>query len=151
MYAVDSRGLTTAVLRNIMPKTRSVQVNSDPSGLQVLIDEFPVVTTPMTITTWARHNLRLDVSDQPPNMVKSWSDGGACSHPKKIVARNGTVTRLWVTFAEGSSLPPLTDPVRECCSSQNRCRRCKGHCQQSHTECQSGLVCHNKSGTYVVK
>jgi hypothetical protein len=143
MYAVDSRGLTTAVSRNVMPKTRSVKVNSDPSGLQVLIDEFPVVT-PMTITTWARHNLRLDVSDQPPYMFKSWSDGGARSHAKKIVARNGTITRLWVTFAEGSSLPPLKDPVREC-SSQNRCGRCEGHCQ-SNTECHSGLVCYDKGG-----
>ena len=143
MYAVDSRGLTTTISRKIKPKTRSVRVNSDPSGLQVLVDEFPVVT-PRTITTWARHNLRLDVVDQPPYAFKSWSDGGARKHTKKIIARNGTLTRLWVTFVKGASAPPLKVPVREC-SSRNPCGRCEGHCQSSD-ECQSGLVCYDKGG-----
>ena len=143
MYAVDSRGLTTTVSRKIRPKIRSVRVNSDPSGLEVLVDEFPVVT-PGTIKTWYRHTLRLDVSDQYPFMFKSWSDGGARRHTKKILAWNTTITSLTVTFARDVNPPPLMVPVREC-STDNPCQRCEGHCEDSR-ECESGLVCYDKGG-----
>ena len=143
MYAVDSRGLTTTVSRKIMPMTRKVAVQSVPSGLKVLIDDFPVIT-PRTITTWARHKLRLEVSDQPPYIFKSWSDGGARRHIKEITAASGTITTLTVTFSQGSSAPKFKLPVPDC-SSQNRCGRCEGHCQSS-AECQSGLVCYDKGG-----
>jgi PKD repeat protein len=143
MYAVDSRGLTTTVSRMIMPMLRQVAVKSVPSGLKVLIDEFPVVT-PTNLTTWARHKLRLDVVDQPPYIFKSWSNGGARKKTKYINTANGTLTTVSVTFTQVSLAPPFKLPVRDC-SSQNRCGRCEGHCADS-TECQSGLVCYNKGG-----
>lgn len=143
MYAVDSRGLTTTVSRKIKPKTRLVRVTSVPSGLKVLVDEFPVVT-PQTITTWARHYLRLDVDDQYPYVFKSWSDGGARRHTKKIIASNWTLTKVSVTFAKSADAPPLKEPVRDC-SVQNPCGRCEGHCD-TDADCKGSLVCYEKGG-----
>ncbi|KAI2511401.1 Glucose Sorbosone dehydrogenase [Fragilaria crotonensis] len=143
MYAVDRRGLTTKISRMIKPQTRFVRVNSVPSGLEVLVDEFPVVT-PKTITTWARHNLRFDIDDQPPYEFKSWSDGGNRRHTKKITATNSTLTTVTATFSKGSSAPPLQEPVRDC-SSSRPCGRCEGDCD-TDADCMGDLVCFDKGG-----
>ena len=142
MYAVDSKGLTTTVSRKIMPMTREVAVESVPSGLEVMIDEFPVVT-PSTITTWAGHDLRLDVADHPPYIFESWSDGGARRHTSKISVANATITTFSVTFSR-ETFSLLVDTVRNC-SSTDKCGMCEGHCEKDD-ECEDMLFCYRKGG-----
>jgi PKD repeat protein len=75
MYATDDNGLTTTVSRNIQPKKVILDIDSSPQGLQVLVDEFPVVT-PANITSWVNHKLRLNVDDQGHHVFDSWSING---------------------------------------------------------------------------
>jgi hypothetical protein len=63
LYAVDSDGVTTTISCNVKLKQVWIDIDSSPQGLQILVDEFAVVT-PGTITSWENHNLRLDVQDQ---------------------------------------------------------------------------------------
>ena len=73
MYAVNYDGLTTTVSRDIMPQLASLQIDTDPSGLQVLISGSPV-TTRKTIFSGENHELGLIVEDQPPYSFTSWSN-----------------------------------------------------------------------------
>jgi hypothetical protein len=82
MYAEDKDGLITTVSRILKPEIVKLNITSVPSGMQVLIDDYPV-TTPKMITSWAKHDLRLNVKDDAPYVFKSWSDGGARSHISK--------------------------------------------------------------------
>lgn len=98
MTAVDSNGLTTVVSRNVLPKKVFININSRPSGLQVLVDEF-AVTTPAKITSWAQHNLRLNVQDQVPHIFDAWSFGGPRKTVFKVPAsgmQNASIVAIFV-------------------------------------------------------
>ena len=56
MYATDSYGLVTNVTRNIYPKKVYITIDSSPRGLEVLVDEYPVIT-PRNITSWENHKM----------------------------------------------------------------------------------------------
>ena len=74
MYATDFSGVTTTISRNVQPKKVLIDIDSNPRGLSVLVDEFSVIT-PTTITSWQNHNLRLNVNDQGGNIFSKWSIG----------------------------------------------------------------------------
>jgi PKD repeat protein len=144
MYAEDKDGLITTVSRILKPEIVKLNITSVPSGMQVLIDDYPV-TTPKMITSWAKHDLRLNVKDDAPYVFKSWSDGGARSHTVNLPI--GSSKSFQVTFVKGSTTNaniPLVKQVRAC-SSSNKCGRCEGHCESS-VECQGSLVCFKKGG-----
>ena len=147
MYAVDSDGLTTKVSRIVNPKKVNVRIDSVPSGLEVLVDEFPV-TTPKTIVSWENHELHLDVKDQSSFVFKSWSDGGSRAHSITVPTSSSITPSFTANYAQkssgaGESLPRVA--VTRDCSTTNKCGRCEGHCQ-SDSECQGSLVCFKKGG-----
>jgi PKD repeat protein len=144
MTARDENGLTTSISRRINPKIVLVDVDSSPQGLEVMLDEYPVVT-PATITTWENHDLRLDVLDQFPFIFDSWFDGGARSHPIRIPPASSSNLLVSVSFTE-SSVPtlPFASVVRDC-TAVDPCNRCEGHCQND-SECDGALVCYKKGG-----
>jgi hypothetical protein len=49
MYVSDSSGVTTTVSRNVQPKKVLIDIDSNPRGFNIMVDEFPVIT-PTTIT-----------------------------------------------------------------------------------------------------
>jgi PKD repeat protein len=146
MYAVDSDGLTSEVSRIVNPRIVLVDIDSNPRGLDILVDEFRV-ETPNTITSWASHNLRLDVEDQVPYFFTSWSDGGARSHKMNIPAyatRNPYISANFTVDWSFNLPAALVLPVRNC-STAGKCGRCEGHCEND-SECLGALVCIRKDG-----
>lgn len=110
MYATDSYGLVTNVTRNIYPKKVFITIDSRPSGMEVLVDEYPVIT-PRNITSWENHKLRLNVFDQNNLTFASWSIGGARKTNFTVPARNVTNPIISVSFSSNiSTAAPTTSP-----------------------------------------
>lgn len=81
MYATDASGLVSTTSRNVQPKLVELCVDSEPQGLEIFVDEHPIVT-PLRITSWINHDLRLrspmfqDLNGTIDNSTFSfWSDG----------------------------------------------------------------------------
>jgi glucose/arabinose dehydrogenase/PKD repeat protein len=81
MYATDANGLVSATSRNIQPRIVELCVDSEPQGLEIFVDEFPIVT-PLRIASWVNHDLRIrtpmfqDMNGNISNSTfLSWSDG----------------------------------------------------------------------------
>lgn len=111
LKAVDSTGLSTEVTRIIEPLKVNVEFDSDPSGLELILDGYKV-TTPYTAVTWANHELKLEARNQGNNMFTNWSDGGGKSHFIKVGNKTTSYTALFrpldlmPVFKSGSA--PLT-------------------------------------------
>lgn len=73
MYATDSNGLFAEAVRNVYPRKVEVCIDSEPQGLEVFVDEYPI-TTPLLITSWVNHDLRLRVAEQNGFSFFSWND-----------------------------------------------------------------------------
>ena len=101
MYATDGDGLTTTISRNIQPKKVIIDIDSDPQGLQVLVDEFAVVT-PANITSWVNHDLRLNVNNQGEYVFESWSIGGNKKTTFKVPDEQTTNLYILATFMKDS-------------------------------------------------
>ena len=111
MYATDSYGLVTNVTRNIFPKKVFITIDSSPRGLEVLVDEYPVIT-PRNITSWENHKLRFNVFDQKNLTFASWSIGGARKTNFTVPARNLTNPTISVTFRSNiSTSAPTAAPT----------------------------------------
>ena len=108
MYAADSNGVTTTISRNVPPKKVLINIDSNPRGLSVLVDEFSVVT-PATITSWQNHTLRFNVNDQMGNIFSSWSIGSSRKTTFKVPAAGGSTNPTIVAFF--TSLPVPSEPV----------------------------------------
>mmetsp|Transcript_22440 Transcript_22440/g.62495 ORF Transcript_22440/g.62495 Transcript_22440/m.62495 type:complete len:867 (-) Transcript_22440:179-2779(-) len=81
MYATDSNGLVSTMSRNVYPRIVELCIDSEPQGLEVYVDEYPIVT-PLRITSWVNHDLRLRTpfiqeinGTDGENIFMSWSDG----------------------------------------------------------------------------
>jgi hypothetical protein len=73
MYATDSNGLVSETIRNVYPRTVEVCIDSEPQGLEVYVDEYPI-KTPLMITSWVNHDLRLRVAAPEGFSFYSWND-----------------------------------------------------------------------------
>jgi len=102
----DSGGLTTTVYRDIVPVVSTVTLQTNPPGLQVLLDGMPQ-TGPTAFDGVAGMVRSLDaVSPQTVNGTTytfvSWSDGGAIAHTISTPSTNQTFT---ATFQVSSAAP----------------------------------------------
>jgi glucose/arabinose dehydrogenase len=87
----DSSGLTHSVFRDVLPTVETITLDTNPSGLQIKLDDQPQ-TTPQSISSVVGIIRTLSaVSPQQLNgqwyEFDSWSDGGAATH---TVNRGGT-------------------------------------------------------------
>jgi PKD repeat protein len=113
LYATDSFGLVTTISRDVVPKKVFLSINSTPSGLEVLVDEYPVIT-PRTITSWENHKLRLNALDQSNFTFSSWSTGGDRKTNFTVPARQDINPTITATFTSDISEPvsaPVAAPV----------------------------------------
>ena len=109
MYARDSNGLVTTISRNVLPKQVTMKFDTVPSGLEVLLDDYPV-TTPAEIVSWENHKLRVGVKDQPLFKFGNWSDGGSRNHEILVPSSTSNRDREFVVTFEGPD-PVIQFPV----------------------------------------
>jgi len=103
MYATDSNGLVSTASRNVQPRLVELCVDSEPQGLEIFVDEYPIVT-PLRITSWVNHDLRLrtplfqDMNGTIVNSTfSSWSDG-SLSEDREIRLLPDSNTGLVASF-----------------------------------------------------
>jgi hypothetical protein len=92
----DSAGLTHTSFRDILPRTSTITLATNPAGLQLTIDGQPV-TTPVQIVSVVGLTRTLGVVS--PQLVggvsyqfSAWSDAGAATHSISTPATNTTYT-----------------------------------------------------------
>ena len=103
MHATDADGLMTTISRNVQPKKVIIDIDSNPQGLQVLVDEFGVVT-PANITSWVNHKLRLNTVEQGEYNFQSWSMGGDQKTVFTVPDEQSKNLYILATFAKGSDV-----------------------------------------------
>mmetsp|Transcript_29124 Transcript_29124/g.32691 ORF Transcript_29124/g.32691 Transcript_29124/m.32691 type:complete len:901 (-) Transcript_29124:137-2839(-) len=102
MYATDLNGLVSTSTRNVYPRLVEVCVDSEPQGLEVYVDEYPI-TTPLRITSWVNHELRLrTTTNQDLHTFSSWSDG-IVTNDREIRLRDGTNPGVVASFCVGGN------------------------------------------------
>ena len=74
LTAEDEFGLTETESIDVQPTIIMVNVTTQPSGLEIVIDDYDI-EAPQLITSWEGFNLPVTVADQPPYLFKEWSDG----------------------------------------------------------------------------
>ena len=74
LKATDDNGLTAEVDRLVQPLKINVDIESDPPGIEVIVDAYPLKTSEQ-IVSWKSHKLNVFAKDQPPFKFKSWWDG----------------------------------------------------------------------------
>ncbi|KAL3919376.1 MAG: hypothetical protein SGILL_003784 [Bacillariaceae sp.] len=87
MRATDSNGLTTEVQRDVWPRTVTINIETDPEGLEVVVDDYAVLA-PQEIVSWVNFNLPLHIRDQPPFLFKGWSDGSTSPSLNRTLLSN---------------------------------------------------------------
>ncbi len=106
----DSGGLAHSSFRDILPRTSTLTLQTNPSGLQLKLDGQPV-TSPYSFVGVVGITRTLEaVSPQTLGgttyVFSSWSDGGAASHSISTPATNTTYTALYNSGA-GDTTPPI--------------------------------------------
>ena len=131
LTATDSNGFSATTSIHVMPRLVLLSFDTDPSGLELLLDGY-LVKTPELVTTWANHPLQVEANDQDSLYFKQWSDDGTAKHtittlePSNSTATPGTVPHYVATF--DSCRPFLKE-----CQSNTDC--CSGYCQSKDHIC----------------
>ncbi len=112
----DSSGLTTTVTRDITPRVATVSLQSNPTGLGLLLDGTPV-TAPVSVPNVVGM-IRSIGAPSPQTLAgtqytfASWSDGGAATHEITVPATNTTFTATYTGAPGGGPLANGTYRVR---------------------------------------
>jgi hypothetical protein len=101
----DSGGLTNEVVRDVNPRTVTLSLATNPTGLQVTLDGQPM-TTPLNVTGVVGIERSLGVvspqtSGGTTYVFSSWSDGGAATHTISTPAANTTYTASYAASSSG--------------------------------------------------
>jgi hypothetical protein len=106
LTATDSKGATASKSVDINPNLGSFTVQSNPAGLQLLLDGGPITSGTVITGTVAQPRTIGVVSPQTVGSTNytfsSWSDGGAASHTITIPTTSATYT---ANFAAQGVLP----------------------------------------------
>lgn len=76
-------GLTTEVSRLIYPKLVVVTIDTEPSGLEILVQHEPF-KSPIDIWSWWNHSLHLKAEDHLPFVFKAWSDSSTGNRERAV-------------------------------------------------------------------
>jgi PKD repeat protein len=90
-------GLSTSVMRDIMPRLSYLDIASEPSGLQVSVDGS-LVTTPANVMSWENHKLHVGIKDQGVNVFREWSSGENREHIVTLSPRNTQIPKITAYF-----------------------------------------------------
>eukprot|EP00339_Tiarina_fusa_P008648 CAMPEP_0117064042 /NCGR_PEP_ID=MMETSP0472-20121206/44712_1 /TAXON_ID=693140 ORGANISM="Tiarina fusus, Strain LIS" /NCGR_SAMPLE_ID=MMETSP0472 /ASSEMBLY_ACC=CAM_ASM_000603 /LENGTH=829 /DNA_ID=CAMNT_0004783995 /DNA_START=45 /DNA_END=2532 /DNA_ORIENTATION=+ len=84
----DANGVSETLSRIVMPKMVTLEFDTEPSGLELLLDDY-TVTTPIEVVSWENHQLQAEAYDQVPWLWMSWSDDGSRRHAISVPAQGG--------------------------------------------------------------
>jgi hypothetical protein len=78
MTATDNIGIQSTVSRNVYPMIIEICIDSEPQGLEIFVDQYPI-QTPMRITSWVNHDLQLRTDNAQETLdgvlhFSAWSD-----------------------------------------------------------------------------
>lgn len=94
LTATDPKtNLTRTIIRDIMPKTKTLYFGTDPPGLELTLDGFDIKTpdeagVPLEVITWINHNFTIDAKDQGDMVFESWSNGFRERYSKEVVRQH---------------------------------------------------------------
>ena len=103
LSATDSQGLSGSTTLRLDPMTVQINLQSSPSGLQLIYSDI-TVTTPVSITTVVNSQHLLQAPSPQGNATfASWSDGGAQNHTITMGTTAATYTASYTTTGGGST------------------------------------------------
>lgn len=123
MYATDSNGLISKTSRNVYPSLIGVCIDSEPQGLEIFVDEYPI-KTPLQITSWVNHELRLRTTTQDEFKFSSWSDGIAIDD-REMRLINGTNPGVVASFCNDGNNTCQTEAKSRAASDIYLIPRCQ--------------------------
>jgi hypothetical protein len=104
LTATDANGLETTVTLDIQPKLVSLDFDTEPSGLEVVVYDY-VIKTPQRVVAWENHELTISApAADGPYEFDSWSDGGAPSHDITVPALQDNEIPFYVVSTTKASL-----------------------------------------------
>jgi glucose/arabinose dehydrogenase len=109
LHVVDSQGLFTEVTRDVLPRTSTMTLQTNPTGLQLTIDGQPI-TAPSAVV--GVENVQRTIGAPSPQgafTFQSWSDGGAQTHTISTPVNDTTYT---ATFSGGPTNTPTRTPTK---------------------------------------
>ena len=115
LVVTDSRGAKDTAYTDILPRTSTITLNTNPQGLKLSLDGQPIIT-PFTVTSVEGMLRTLDViSPQTINNVytfnyNNWSQGGyktqTITTPASNVTYKANFYYLKINFQDSSTIPP---------------------------------------------
>jgi glucose/arabinose dehydrogenase len=100
LTVTDPVGLTHSVYRDLLPRTSTITLQTNPAGLQVTLDGQPVIAPSSTLSVVGVRRTLGVVSPQNVGgtnyVFSSWSDGGAATHTITTPSSNTTYTATYV-------------------------------------------------------
>jgi hypothetical protein len=98
LTVTDSAGQSTTAIRDVLPRTVSLTLNTQPGGLQLTLDGQPVAA-PHTFAAVVGMFRSIGAPNQNAQGVnytfRSWSDGGAQTHNITVPALAKTYTAVY--------------------------------------------------------
>jgi glucose/arabinose dehydrogenase len=99
LTAVDSRGLTSVITRELRPQLVHIMFASEPTGARLILGSVPV-TAPYTLVAIPWQNLLISAPPQDalpgsPLVFERWSHGGEASQTLTIAATPATFTAIF--------------------------------------------------------
>eukprot|EP00529_Nitzschia_sp_RCC80_P017598 CAMPEP_0113491608 /NCGR_PEP_ID=MMETSP0014_2-20120614/27642_1 /TAXON_ID=2857 /ORGANISM="Nitzschia sp." /LENGTH=824 /DNA_ID=CAMNT_0000385401 /DNA_START=99 /DNA_END=2569 /DNA_ORIENTATION=+ /assembly_acc=CAM_ASM_000159 len=91
LTVLDEDGVSGSATEIVWPKLVTVGLITDPPGLTILADEEPLETS-INITSWDKHELKLQANDQDTWQFEEWSDG------VKTKFREVKLSQKWSSF-----------------------------------------------------
>ena len=121
LTGTDADGIFSTVSRKIMPRTVYLDFDTEPTGLQLSLDE-EILTMPQTVLTWENHKLHVVVPFPQNNYTfETWMGDESPDGSGVIVvpALSETVPKYvakFIPLAEPSSIaseaPPIATPIK---------------------------------------
>jgi hypothetical protein len=114
LTVTDSGGLYSSTYRDVNPRLVQLQLATNPTGLQLLLDDQPV-TAPLSFTAVVGvERLFEAVSPQTASgatwTFQSWSNGGARAHTVSTPGANTTYTAAYTSSSPPPPPPPPSPP-----------------------------------------
>ncbi|HTO68372.1 MAG TPA: DUF2341 domain-containing protein [Myxococcota bacterium] len=137
-----SGALSNTAVVNLMPETRSLDLATVPTGLQVTLSDYGTFTAPHSQQVIVNASTSISVaSPQGNQLFSAWSDGGALSH--EIIATPSLPT-LTATFVSQTCGNGVLDPGEDCDdgnTADGDCCSSTCHFEANGSTCSDGNAC----------
>lgn len=131
LYATDENGLTAVVERDVMPQIVMVDIETNPAGLRVIVDDYEI-DAPQRVTSWINYKLPVMAAEsQPPYRFSHWNHnhedpnaGTTATTNQTILLQSGAPPSVIAVFCIDDDQAATSDALFDCTTVQ--C--CTGTC-----------------------